>query len=770
MALGVPAVLAFGFVTWSFFWAGLAAVSIPIIIHILNRRRFKTVTWAAMDFLLRAMKKNRRRLRFEQWVLLATRCLVLFLLGMALARPLSCESQSVAGIGGRTGLNVIIIDNSYSMAYEANRPNGSRTHLDQAKKVAKALIGRLNSGGESVAIITASRPAAAVPGFEKPNYNLVAAASAVDRVEQTFGSTDLLGALQLALRAAQEDNRQPVKNLFILSDATRSAWEAPQQADALKQTAHDLAKVFRVTHYNMAEGQQQWNQAALGLAPTSNLVTTKFGSDFAATVKGFGAGPDVGLRWALNDTNFPETPAIHLDTDTPPQLKTDARFKSGGPQVMSVSVTTHDALDFDNTRWRVVDVASALKVLIVEGQRGVNVLEGSGAFLQVALSPTTDAPGGGASAAPGGPRTSSYVASELISDLELGNKVLGDYRAVVLAGVGQISATQADALAAFVKQGGLLMVFMGEPVDPQNYNSTLLPRKLLPGPLVKRVQAASDQKGFGFDFDPGGNLHPLLSVFKNQPNTGLDTAEVTTYWQVDVPPQSDVERVLNYQAAGATGATGGAATAAAAATRPATDPAITVHSLGDGRVVFVSTTANAEWTTLPSKPVYVALVHELLSGSVRTGDAWLNRTVGQPLEIPAAVRLSATPTLLDPAKNPVVIEASEGPGGVTVYRSRPLVRPGVYTLSTGSGNLPVAVNVPRDEADVRTLPQEAIRGALGGIELTMRGAEVPAVTAAADTGNDLSWAFMLAVFALLAAECFMAMRFGHHRRADVRHR
>src|SRR5918992_709111 len=156
-----PFHLAVGFVTWAFFWAGLAAVSIPVIIHILNRRRYKTVTWAAMDFLLRALKKNRRRLRFEQWVLLATRCLVVFLLGVALARPLACENQSAAGIGGRTGLNVFVIDNSYSMAYEANRPD-AKTHLDQAKKIAKALIGQMNSGGESVAIVTASRPAGAI--------------------------------------------------------------------------------------------------------------------------------------------------------------------------------------------------------------------------------------------------------------------------------------------------------------------------------------------------------------------------------------------------------------------------------------------------------------------------------------------------------------------------------------------------------------------------------------------------------------------------------
>jgi hypothetical protein len=464
----------------------------------------------------------------------------------------------------------------------------------------------------------------------------------------------------------------------------------------------------------------------------------------------------VGLRWTQNDINLRDGPVIRLDTDTPPQLQTDAQFKSGGPQVMSVSLLTNDGLDFDNTRWRVVDVASALRVLIVEGQRGVNVLEGSGAFLQIALSPSVDAAG------PGTPKTSSYVASELISDLELGNKVLGDYRAVVLAGVGQIPASQADALAAFVKQGGTLMLFMGEPVDPQNYNQVFLPRKLLPGPLVKRMQIASDQKGYGFDFDPSGNLHPLLSVFKNQSNTGLDTAEVTTYWQVDVPAGAEVERVLNYSSgAPAAGGTN-------AATRPSSDPAITVHSLGDGRVIFVSTTANQEWTTLPPKPVYVPLVHELLAGSVRTGDSWLNRIVGQPLEIPGTVRLSATPTLLDPAKNPVVIEASEGAGGATVYRSRPLTRPGVYALSTGAGTLPVAVNVPPDEADVRTLPPEAIRTALGGIDVAMRGSDVPALAAAAQTGNDLSWAFMLAVFALLAVECFMAMRFGHHRRTDVR--
>src|SRR5438552_1129513 len=132
--------VAMSFVTPGFFMAGALLAALPIIIHILNRRRYKIVPWAAMEYLLAAMKKNRRRLKFEQWLLLVTRCLVLALLGMALARPMMCE-KAASAIGGRSGLTVIVLDNSYSMAYAGGRADAP-THLAQAKKIAKGLIGR----------------------------------------------------------------------------------------------------------------------------------------------------------------------------------------------------------------------------------------------------------------------------------------------------------------------------------------------------------------------------------------------------------------------------------------------------------------------------------------------------------------------------------------------------------------------------------------------------------------------------------------------------
>ena len=71
---------------WLAVAGGLLILS-PILIHLLNKRKFKIVDWAAMDFLLDADKRNRRRVRLENLVLLMLRCLAVFLLGLLLAQP-----------------------------------------------------------------------------------------------------------------------------------------------------------------------------------------------------------------------------------------------------------------------------------------------------------------------------------------------------------------------------------------------------------------------------------------------------------------------------------------------------------------------------------------------------------------------------------------------------------------------------------------------------------------------------------------------------------
>ena len=752
-------VLALAFLAPAFAVAGLVLAGLPILIHLLNRRRYKIVDWAAMDFLLRAMRKNRRRVRFEQWLLLATRCLLLAFLGLALSRPLGCNDSSAAAAfgGGRTGLHVFVIDNAFPMAYHPPGRTGGRSHLEQAKVIAGAILDRLNSGGESVAVITAGRPANGST-TARPTYDLSAARGIVNRVPQTYAASDMAAALRLAADLGRTEDRQPNKYLYVLTDATAAAWQSGDPA-ALKSVGPELAKTYRaVTVSNLSRGPQ-WNQAVTDVRPSAGLVTTNatFAADFAAAVRGFGAAHDATLQWKVDGKLMagggPLTPTASTPMQSESQDKVSAALRSGGPHVVTATlVGGNDPLPADDGRARVVNVVAGLKALIVEGQHAVGAEGGSGLNLEVAL----------AGVAQGG-RSDGFVTPDLISDLELGSRVLTDYRAVILCSVSQVTPAQADQLAAFVQAGGTLMVWLGDNVSDANYNAVMAPRHLIPGPLTKRVTAPETSAGFTFDFNPNGVLHPLLRAFEHQENTGLETATAFGYWQCDAPVDS-ATRVLNWKDSGTPG-------------KP--DAAITSTPLGRGRVVFVSTAANYPWITFFRKPVYTELVNELLHGSVNAGDAWMNLTAGDRLLVPASVKLTTTPTLTDPAGVAVPLEPTGATDGSAAYRSPPVPAPGLYQLSTGTGPTPIAVTVPPEAADVRTVDNAAVRTALGGADVTFADDAPPAAgaEASATAALDHGWTVMLLVLILVGFEAFLAMRFGHpqagltaeRRSAKMRH-
>lgn len=90
---------------------GITAVSVPIIIHLLNRRKFQKVVWAAMRFLKVSVEQNQRRMKVEDMILLLLRCLLLILLALALARP--AMKQAASEIFGQTQVTaVVVLDNS----------------------------------------------------------------------------------------------------------------------------------------------------------------------------------------------------------------------------------------------------------------------------------------------------------------------------------------------------------------------------------------------------------------------------------------------------------------------------------------------------------------------------------------------------------------------------------------------------------------------------------------------------------------------------------
>src|SRR5919109_164257 len=95
-----------------FLAVGGALVSAPIIIHLINRMRFKRVRWAAMEFLLKSQKRNRRRLLIEQLILLALRCLLVLLATLLVSRFVGFSFDRFSS---KAALHLVLLDDTLSM-------------------------------------------------------------------------------------------------------------------------------------------------------------------------------------------------------------------------------------------------------------------------------------------------------------------------------------------------------------------------------------------------------------------------------------------------------------------------------------------------------------------------------------------------------------------------------------------------------------------------------------------------------------------------------
>ena len=143
------------FLNPSFVLPGAALVAIPIVIHFLNRLRYKRVRFAAMEFLLKSDKRNRRRVMIEQLLLLAVRCLMVLLLAALISR-LVLDSTQLSIFRGARSHHFVILDDSGSM----NDRWGETDAFAEGVSVVKRLLseGASQPGTQQVSIMLMSRP------------------------------------------------------------------------------------------------------------------------------------------------------------------------------------------------------------------------------------------------------------------------------------------------------------------------------------------------------------------------------------------------------------------------------------------------------------------------------------------------------------------------------------------------------------------------------------------------------------------------------------
>lgn len=205
--------------------AWLAAAAAPLVIHLLSRRRYRETSWAAMQYLLAAMRKNQRRIRVEHWLLLLVRTAIVVAVVLAVAEPLLQTTGLIARTGQPTH-KVLVVDASYSMAFKPT----DRSRFERAKQLAEQIVDESSQGDAFTLVLMADPPQVIVgsPSFAPADF-----VNEIANLKLTHGGADLAATLvrvdEILQTAHREYPRLAQEQVFFLTDLGRTSW-APDLA------------------------------------------------------------------------------------------------------------------------------------------------------------------------------------------------------------------------------------------------------------------------------------------------------------------------------------------------------------------------------------------------------------------------------------------------------------------------------------------------------------------------------------------------------------
>jgi len=726
----------------------------PIIIHLLNRRRFKILDWAAMRFLLESQRKNRRRLRIEELILLMLRVLALLLAGFALA---NIRAGAVSMGPSAPVAHVFVLDDSLSM--------GQRVGADSVFQKATGHLAEFIHtlpGADMVAILSASQPESTEP-FGKLVFAHDLQTEAFSQRLRSLKPTDLRAKFPEALSAAGKllaSQPDRTRRLYLVSDFRRNEFAARTGGDALRNAFTDLAK-----------GQVELTLLDYGLECKSNLVIEKVEmldhvavagvkARFQAWIHNYGTDPVDGANLTVQ-VGPVALPAVELGAVGAGETvgKTFAyTFPEAGSAALEVSVTP-GVLPAGDRSSLAVNVRDALRVLIVDGSTDAARPQAAASFcLARAIDPT----GAGDFA----------QRAEVVSADGIGDVRFDDYDLVILANVGTMPSAvddkgkvvypQVAALEKYVRSGGGCAIFLGDKVDLGFYNDVLYEggSGLSPFPLSAPTPATVDPEKFVRLRPDSISADPMLRIFTGR--TEKFTRLVRFY--VYMPAQEAAAPAL------AEGA--GPAQVLARFDNREGSPAIVSRRLGAGSVIMFYSSADVKWTDWPKDLTFLPVINDLVASLARREASAWTAPVGQKIRyvLPAALAEATAVALRTPAypEEDVLRLKPRTEGKVEVVEYASPRWAGVYSLQTTLPDKTVRTilftrTIDPAEGDLAKADESEIARAVGQPHTYRGNMAVGGSSLAREVSQTAYWGLLLAaVLAILALEIFLAQRFGHY--------
>jgi Aerotolerance regulator N-terminal len=697
--------------------AGLAGVVIPLLVHLLRRRRPRPTPFPGLVLLLGAQKRHARRRRLREVLLLLVRMALLAAVALTLAGPHCSLSVDVPESAGRDQSAVILVDDTLSMRY---RPGGGgQTLFAVARQRARGLLDVLPATAP-VGLLTLTDTGSQLRELSLDRERLRRTAVGLSPTWRAALATDALERAQVLLR---EGPAGKPRAIYLITDLTRSGF--PSKVTLDPDVTLQVIDVGQRALPNLGVVDlRPWPSTGTGVAD-HRLFQVGVRNATARAVKQIlvrlRAGGKELARGRLDVA--PHTSGKITLKVPAKRLPADARFVE--------ATIAPDGLGADDTRVVARELPTRVRVLLVDGDPRETRHDDEIFYLEAALRALGEG--------------RLRISVQVVAGGDLQSAALDVQDVVILAHVATLRRRGVRALTKFVRRGGGLLITLGSRVNPDYYNQ-VLGSALLPGRLRSiRAGGISGAAGTHGRYTLAG-ASPALARAVADPATrkALLTSRVYRHGLVSPRGHGVLLRLL-----------GGA-------------PLLIERRLGRGRVLLWTTTIDRDWTDLPVRPAFLPMVRALVLRASGQSDIGLGQQVqvGQPVTLhPAAGDLGLV------VRNPVghlhrlhsAAGAAHSKGGAVIFNRTDI--PGGYEVfSVGPAGEMVAqpgaafaVVPPASESDLRRLAK--VPDQRGKLTSATVGAQ-----RSATIRRDITAYFALLCLILLLAESLLAARFGQWRR------
>jgi hypothetical protein len=688
--------------------SGLAALAIPVLIHLLIKRKKLRLRFSTIQFFLKHDEQSSKRRKLRNWLLLAVRLLLVALLVMAFARPFTRMASTTSSQTKRVG--IFVLDRSASMQATAH----GESAWNRAMKLTQAALREFKTDDQA-AIVTCSTRAEVFSAF-KP-------APAITRLLETitpeFTKGDLADGLRSALKLASTRDPNTTATIYLVSDLQKNTAQDLQTVGVPADIEVKLLNGGEIFASNVAiadlrlEGQ---------VKPQAQIALQSFSDEDQAGLK---------LSFVVDGKEVVNTVvALKAGLVTNMVLALPA-FKPGWHSA-EARLTAEDALKADDVRYHAFFVPEPLRVLCVETKSGARIHEQDTFFVASALQPDTE-PG---TSVPALFRVEITDPSALVSKLGSVNGSTG-YAAVILPALRQIPVNAGETLSKYVRAGGGLLLFVGDGMSANRYNAEF--RDLLPLPL----DSLDSRANAGWRLEGFDKTSPVFAVFVGTAAANLRLPQFSRRFRI--PADSFPAGGTSILAAFDDGV-----------------PLIASRSVSAGRVMLMNTSVDASWSDWPKRKSFVPWLHgtvNYLGGRSGREAMQPNRvfTAGEDAELSLGLQWKGRSLVVERVGAKPESKIADDEGHLAGLHLGP---PGSYIVrdSKGVELQRWAVNLAAGESDLAALSPEKIQKQLLR-ERQAPSANLQASLFGAGNGEREWWrVLLLASLCLMFAEVVLANR------------